>query len=99
MPNKADFSRSWDKSRDEILRLIGYLAAQKSHSTRNTVSLNGARQIISELIKPMAEVSQTIHINIMVSEDEALELKNTELVGENLRKMLGFKSSSFAPYH
>lgn len=88
MPNKEDFDRSWKHSRDESIRLIGHFKANPPHKIRNTLSLNGARQIISELTKPMAEISQVIQANIAMTEDKMQELKDTRLSGDQLRNRL-----------
>jgi hypothetical protein len=52
------------------------------------MSLNGARQLIMELIKPMAEISKLIRDNIAAMEDRERELQDTQLTGTKLRKRL-----------
>ena len=88
MPNKEDFDRSWKHSRDESIRLIDHFKASPPHKVRNTLSLNGTRQIISELTKPIADISQLIHANIAITEDKVQELKDTRLSGDQLRSRL-----------
>lgn len=88
MDNEQDFQRSWKHSRDEALRLLNHFRTKKPHNVKSTVSLNGTRQLIAELTKPMAEISQTIRTNIALSEDELQMLKDTRLTGDNLRKRL-----------
>ena len=88
MPNKVDFDRSWKQSRDESIRLISHFKTNPPHKVKNTLSLNGARQIIAELTKPMAEISQIIQANIAMTEDKVQELKDTRLTGDQLRTRL-----------
>lgn len=88
MPNKVDFDRSWKHSRDESIRLMGHFKTNPPHKVKNTLSLNGARQHISELTKPIAEISQVIHTNIAMTEEKMQELKDTRLSGDQLRNRL-----------
>jgi hypothetical protein len=88
MPNKRDFDRSWRQSRDETVRMITYLKSVPPHETKSTMTLNRARQKISELIKPMAEFSQLIQTNIAICEDKRAELRDLRLTGDRLRKHL-----------
>ena len=88
MPNKEDFDRSWKHSREESIRLIGHFKKNPPHEVKNTLTLNGARQLISELTKPMAEISQVIQANIAMTEEKMQELKDTRLSGDQLRNRL-----------
>jgi GTPase SAR1 family protein len=88
MPNKLDFDRSWAQSRDETIRLITHFQSIPPHEVKNTMSLNGARQLISELTKPLAEISQIINSNIQLVEDQVQGLKDTRLKGDQLRNSL-----------
>ena len=88
MPNKTDFERSWGQSRDETIRLIDHFQSITPHEVKNTMSLNGARQVISELTKPLAEISQVINTNIQVMEDAVETLKDSRLKGDQLRNSL-----------
>lgn len=88
MPNKIDFDRSWERSREETLRLISRFQSLQPHEVKSTLSLNGARQLISELTKPLAEISQTINTNINLVEDQVQLLKTKRIKGDELRNML-----------
>ncbi|KAF8850415.1 hypothetical protein BDZ45DRAFT_731598 [Acephala macrosclerotiorum] len=88
MGNEEDFRRSWKHSRDEALRLLDHFKTVPPHPVKSTVSLNGTRQLVLELTKPMAEISQIIRTNIAMCEDRMLELKDTRVSGDNLRKRL-----------
>ncbi|KAN0070520.1 hypothetical protein V8E54_011389, partial [Elaphomyces granulatus] len=88
LPNKEDFSRSWEHSRDEAWRLLDYFRSRPPHMVKSTMSLNRTRQLITMLTKPMAEISQLIRTNIALSEDQMQELKDTRLSGDQLRNKL-----------
>lgn len=88
MGNEEDFRRSWKHSREEALRLLNHFQSRSPHMVKSTISLNATRQMISELTKPMAEISQLVRTNIALCEDKIQELKNTRLSGDKLRKSL-----------
>ncbi|KAF2233614.1 hypothetical protein EV356DRAFT_533617 [Viridothelium virens] len=88
MPNKADFDSSWRHSRGESIRLINQFRKNPPHEIKSTLSLNGARQLISELTKPIAEMSQIINGSIAMTEDKMQEIKDTRLSGDQLRGRL-----------
>jgi hypothetical protein len=88
MDNIQDFRRSWEHSRTEALRLLDHFKSQPPHLVRSTISLNSTRELISQLTKPMAEISQLIRTNIALGEDKVKELRDTRLTGDKLRKRL-----------
>lgn len=88
MENKLDFDRSWSQSRDETVRLIEHFQSIPPHEVKSTLSLNGARQLISELTKPLAEITQLINRNIQVQEDQVEALKDARIKGDELRDLL-----------
>lgn len=94
-PNKLDFDRSWQHSREETLRLVQHFKSRPPHRVKNTVSLNRARQLILELTKPMADVSQMIRVNMARCEDQKTELENLRLSGEDLRRRLNLERTQF----
>ncbi|KAM7197133.1 hypothetical protein V8F33_005792 [Rhypophila sp. PSN 637] len=91
MENEEDFRRSWKHSRDESRRLIEYFQTRPPHSVTNTISLNGTRQLILELTKPLADISQLIRKNIAMCQDRERELADSRLTGDALRKKLQFE--------
>ncbi|CAG9982203.1 unnamed protein product [Clonostachys byssicola] len=95
LPNEEDFRRSWEHSRMESVRLVDYFKTRKPHSVVSTLSLNGARQLIMELTKPMAEISKLIRENITALEDKQQQLLDTRLTGDNLRKRLQLDKIQF----
>ena len=88
MENEEDFRRSWVHSREEAVRLIEYFQSRTPHQVKSTLSMNGTRQLISELTKPMADISQIINTNIKLLGDQIAELGDTKLSGTKLRQRL-----------
>jgi hypothetical protein len=81
MPNKLDFDRSWSQSREETIRLINHFQSIPPHEFRSTLNVNGARRLIGELTKPLVEISQIVHTNIRLVEDQVEALKNARIKG------------------
>ncbi|EPE05478.1 aaa atpase domain containing protein [Ophiostoma piceae UAMH 11346] len=88
MENEEDFRRSWVHSREEAVRLIEYFQSKTPHQVKSTLSMNGTRQLIAELTKPMADISQIINANIKVLGEQIAELSDTRLSGNKLRQRL-----------
>lgn len=95
LPHVEDYRRSWIHSRSEAKRVVDHFKGLRPHSVQSTMSLNGARRLISELTKPMAEVSQLIRTNMSMCEDKRKELADTQLVGDDLKKRLEFQTIQF----
>ncbi|EFX02788.1 aaa ATPase domain containing protein [Grosmannia clavigera kw1407] len=88
MENEEDFQRSWNHSREEAVRLVKFFESKVPHEVKSTMSLNGTRQLIAELTKPMTNISQTINTNIKVCSDQMEELRDTRLSGGKLFERL-----------
>lgn len=97
LDNEEDFRRSWQHSRMEALRLVKNFNSKPPHSVNSTLSLSGARELISELTKPMAEISQTIRANIALCADKEKELGNTRLSGNKLRQRVQLQKLQLHP--
>ncbi|TFA98453.1 hypothetical protein CCMA1212_009627 [Trichoderma ghanense] len=95
MDNEDEFRRSWDHSSKEAHRLLNYFASTQPHPVTSTLSLNGARKLILELTKPMASISDSIKKNIRLCEDKKLELTDTRLTADKLRKRLHLERIQF----
>jgi hypothetical protein len=88
MENEEDFRRSWKHSHDESQRLADYFQFKQPHLVTSTISLNGIRQLILELTKPLADMSELKRKNIANLADVEKELVDTRRTGEALRKKL-----------
>lgn len=73
--NKSDYNVSWERSVDECIRMLSYIASLPPHPIKNTVTLNASRKLITDLTKPMAEISRLITLNIKMNEEETTLLQ------------------------
>jgi hypothetical protein len=64
------------------------ITAKEPHPIKSTISLNGTRNLISELTKPMAKISQCIKTNIAILADDVRLLQDARLTGDKLRQKL-----------
>ncbi|KAL2076230.1 hypothetical protein VTL71DRAFT_1173 [Oculimacula yallundae] len=97
LDNEEDFRRSWQHSRTEALRLVRNFNSKKPHAVNSTLSLNGAREQISELTKPMAGISQLIRANISLCADRERELGDQRLTGNKLRNRVQLQRIQLHP--
>ncbi|RMZ81539.1 hypothetical protein DV737_g2502, partial [Chaetothyriales sp. CBS 132003] len=88
MENKRDFDNSWDRSREEAERMLAYFRTMEPHPVKSTLSLNGTRTLITQLTKPMAEISKQINANIAAMEDDVRLLQDARLTGDKLQQKL-----------
>ncbi|RMZ88821.1 hypothetical protein DV736_g3947, partial [Chaetothyriales sp. CBS 134916] len=88
MDNKRDFDNSWDRSREEAERMLTYFRTKDPHPVKSTLSLNGTRTLITQLTKPMAEISKQINANIAAMEDDVRLLRDARLTGDKLKQKL-----------
>ncbi|KAF5025539.1 hypothetical protein F66182_2347 [Fusarium sp. NRRL 66182] len=96
LPGEESYRESWDRSREEALRLLRHFDEIKPHDVNQTLSMNGARRAISQLMVPMVEVSQMIRHNIAALDDKLKELEDTRLSGRELRKRLHLDMIQFS---
>ena len=75
MPNKIDFDRSWKRSREETIRLIEHIQATPPHEVKNTLWLKGVRQVIPDLTRNLAEISELIFKETQGMEDRVEDLE------------------------
>lgn len=73
--NRTDYEKSWERSVDECIRMLSQIASLAPHPITNTVTLNASRKLITDLTKPMAEISRLITLNIKMNEEEAIVLQ------------------------
>jgi len=91
MENEEDFHRSWERSEKEAKRLLEHFSTLTPHLVKGTLSLNRARDIITKLTKPMAEIMDAINRTIRINEDHVKELADEKCKGEDLKKHLHFQ--------
>ena len=74
--------KSWDKSSQEVERMLKRIESLQSHQTTATVSLNRARNLITTLITPMSEISRVIEENIQQIQVQTAQIKNSKVRGK-----------------
>ncbi|KAI9780418.1 MAG: hypothetical protein M1839_006692 [Geoglossum umbratile] len=91
MDNEDDFRRSWKRSEEESRRLLAHFRSLEPHLVKGTLSLNRARDLITTLTKPMAEIMDVINTTIRINEDHLRELADERCKGDALKKHLHFQ--------
>jgi GTPase SAR1 family protein len=86
--NLDDYRRSWDHSAKEATRLLEYTHNLIPHQVKSTLSLNETRYLISQLTKPMQQISKAIADSIAQNEKQTDDLKNTRATGKALHSKL-----------
>lgn len=91
MDNEDDFRRSWRRSEEESRRLLAHFEGLEPHLVKGTLSLNRARDLITKLTKPMAEIMDVINRTIRINEDHMQELSDERCRGDDLKMRLHFQ--------
>ena len=84
---------SWDRAVEETIRLFDYIQTLKPHKVKDTLGLNEARNLIIDLSKPIAEISQNIQVNIAIGEDKKKEIYSLNGSINDLQKKM------YIPYY
>ncbi|KAI1852962.1 hypothetical protein JX265_012851 [Neoarthrinium moseri] len=90
MDNLDDFRLSWKRSVQEVDRLMNHVSDLEPHCVKSTLSLNRARELISQLTQPMATLTDAIQRTINLNKDKIDDLSNDRLQGQALQSSLHF---------
>ncbi|KAL6359863.1 hypothetical protein LRP88_07290 [Fusarium phalaenopsidis] len=87
LPNIDDMRKSWAHSKEESERLIDHFRSTTPHNVNSTLSMNGARQQVIRLMRPMSEISHRISISsamvtLNMEEIKDVRLKKDQLLGK-----------------
>ena len=74
LPQKDEFSTSWSRSVNEIYRMIEYILKCGRHAVQETRSLAEARQLMTQLARPIAEAVKLIEENRLLAENYKLKI-------------------------
>ncbi|KAK7398061.1 hypothetical protein QQX98_012569 [Neonectria punicea] len=55
LPNEEGMRNSWEHSKNETQRLVQYFQSRTPHNVNSTLSMNGARRQVEQLMKPIKE--------------------------------------------
>ncbi|KAK8078744.1 hypothetical protein PG994_002551 [Apiospora phragmitis] len=91
MNNIEDFQKSWDSSMEQTRALLEHFCSLEPHSTKRTMSMIRAREAITHLTKPLADISDTIERTIRLNEEKIKELKSANLCKQDLQKKQHFE--------
>ncbi|KAM9990675.1 hypothetical protein ACTFIY_006700 [Dictyostelium cf. discoideum] len=82
--DEFDFSRSWDRSSKEFKRLLQEISQVQPHDVANTICINNARTMISNLAQPMSTCISNINTNIKLMDQQSEKLRNNSIGDESL---------------
>ncbi|KAK8062136.1 hypothetical protein PG997_014233 [Apiospora hydei] len=90
MDNLGDFRNSWNHSTKQTKALLDHVGSLEPHRVKSTMSVNRAREVITELTQPMADITDAIERTIRMNEDKIEELKSAEIDKKSLQQLLHF---------
>ncbi|RIB02387.1 hypothetical protein C2G38_2255622 [Gigaspora rosea] len=85
---EESFEKSWEKSKNESVRLLQHIIKCDPHPIMETVSLNNARQTVLLLCEPLAEINRNIQENMVEVEKFKKEMKISDIADEKFKKKL-----------
>ena len=85
------YKESWDLSRETTTKLFHKVMEMKPHETKETLSLNNAREYTAALVKPMAEAVEIINFNVKTIKTEKEKCKACDNDINRFRAQLKFK--------
>ncbi|KAF0428486.1 p-loop containing nucleoside triphosphate hydrolase [Gigaspora margarita] len=88
---KEDFKRSWEKSVNELERLIEYVISRQPHKVKDTLSLNNSRKMVKLLLDILAIMQVRIADNIRVINKKQKEIRESNKTIEELREEMYVK--------
>ncbi|CAG2101447.1 unnamed protein product [Medioppia subpectinata] len=84
----SPFDISWLRSAKECQRLFNYIKQLPAHKVMDTLSLNNAKQIISLLTEPLADIAKNIADNVNECKTHRLAIKEFSGTIDELEKQL-----------
>jgi len=90
-----DFKVSWEKSVDCCRAILQRVQGIEGHATKDTVSLNEARQNILKLREPLALISTKISETIKLQQERVQDIMNMDLRRDDLNSKLFRTVASF----
>ena len=85
------YQKSWDKSCENTIKLFDRVMEMKPHETKETLSINSAREFTAALAKPMAEAVELINFNFKTIKTEKEKCKAYDSDIKKFRAQLNFK--------
>ncbi|KAN0000946.1 hypothetical protein ACTFIZ_001403 [Dictyostelium cf. discoideum] len=72
----SNFGKSWEKSSEDFHKLLKEITKAKPHDVSNTMCINNARTMISNLNQPLSSCISNINTNIKLMEQQSEKLRN-----------------------
>ncbi|KAK8063208.1 hypothetical protein PG996_007860 [Apiospora saccharicola] len=91
MDNLDDFRKSWDRSTRTTKTFLEHVESLEPHQVKSTLSINRAREVISQLTQPMADITDNIERTIRLNQDKIKELSSARSKGKSLEEALHFE--------
>lgn len=79
---------SWNRSKQELERMVDYIAALSPHMIKDSVTLNNARRVVVALCQPLADISSQIQINLQELEKKKDEVMTLDVNRVNIESHL-----------
>ncbi|CAG8492060.1 11238_t:CDS:2 [Gigaspora margarita] len=95
--DETNFTKSWERSVEESVRLLKYICFLNPHQVQDTLTLNEARKIVILLAKPIANIEQLIQININLIKDRQNEINSCTKSIRDLNKRLYVPQKALEP--
>ncbi|KAJ3462197.1 hypothetical protein MRS44_010750 [Fusarium solani] len=84
LPNVDDMRKSWAHSKEESQRLVDHFRSTTPHNVNSTLSMNGARQQVVQLMRSMSEISHHISTSLSMLKRNRQDLRDMRLKGDEL---------------
>ncbi|KAL2680400.1 hypothetical protein Neosp_007998 [[Neocosmospora] mangrovei] len=88
LPNIDDMRKSWAHSKEESQRLVEHFQSITPHNVNSTLSMNGARQQVIQLMRPMSEISHRISRSSAMVMQKKEDIKDVRLKKDQLLRKL-----------
>ena len=88
------FEESWDHSRKAFFQMIEHISELKPHDTKEIISLNRIKSLVSALTIPMVEIAAVLEGNKQELEDLKSELESVRNPKELHQKLQSYTTTS-----
>jgi GTPase SAR1 family protein len=79
---------SWNKSSNECLRMMNYIASLEPHNVHDTLSLNTTRRLVEAVVDPLAEITSIVDDNMNLMKDHENIVNNYNGGIDGLRRLM-----------
>jgi len=76
--DEEDLRKSWTKSSEECKKLLQYVTQLPPHSTIDTININKLRQILVDLLDPLANIFEVIDNNLTLWNEQKQKIERAK---------------------